>query len=122
MPTYRTFICVEEDNNSVQISFLDKTLVLLPREPFVHQVTTRCVVAGISTTYPLLELPEDTTNRILESFRECSPLFNAIFYKTGSELFEFVQSFPELSEYYEGMLAYPPYQKLLLHANNEETK
>jgi 16S rRNA G966 N2-methylase RsmD len=50
--------------------------------------------------------------------------FNAIFHHTTADLFEFVhlQSFPELSDYFEGVLADPPYQKLLLDADAENVE
>jgi hypothetical protein len=127
-PTYRTYIMIEDFENSVKISFIESVVMFSPSVPFdpLKPETTSLLDGGDSKYINLRSfvLPENATRDILRNLndRQCTRFFNAIFRTDASEIHELIQYFPELSEFYEGMICYPPYQKLLLNIENEETK
>jgi hypothetical protein len=125
MPTFRTFLLLEEDESSVKVSFLEKVTVLFPKKPFDRQsLTTESILAGVSTSIFRSELPEDFAQTLLGMFNDQKhkTFFNSIFRQNPNDVPNLIQSFPELSEYYEAILSYPPYQKMLMNVENEETK
>lgn len=123
MPTYRTFILIEDRQDSVKISLLEKSVVFFPKKPLnPDAIDTDSIVAGISTSRIRFDLNENVVKSILQTLNneENKSFFNVIFRKEANFIVNtLIPCFPELRQYWQAIIHYPPYQKILNQNQNQ---